>query len=94
MARRSQGQAGPALRGDARQLPALLTPGMAGRASLVITSLPCGPSVHGQVKAEQRPGQAGGARTYDNRYSQDPANLAHQLLAGFTMYVSVYPRGT
>jgi modification methylase len=76
------------IRGDARQLPALLPPGTAGRAALVVTSPPYGPSVHGQVKAEQRHGQAGGVRKYDNRYGQDPANLAHQgldeLLAGFT----------
>ena len=75
-------------RNDARQLAALLPPGMAGRAALVVTSPPYGPSVHGQVKAEQRHGQDGGVRKYDNRYSQDPANLAHQgldeLLAGFT----------
>ncbi len=76
------------IRGDARQLPALLPPGAAGRAALVVTSPPYGPSVHGQVKAEQRRGAQGGVRKYDNRYSQDPANLAHQgldeLLAGFT----------
>src|SRR6266498_2849148 len=42
--------------GDARQLPALLPPGMAGRAALVVTSPPYGPSVHGQVRAEQRHG--------------------------------------
>jgi modification methylase len=87
---RRQGAAGTAevIRGDARQLAALLPPGMAGRAALVVTSPPYGPSVHGQVKAEQRHGQDGGVRKYDNRYSQDPANLAHQgldeLLAGFT----------
>ncbi len=44
--------------------------------------------MHGQVKAEQRRGAEGGVRKYDNRYSQDPSNLAHQgldeLLAGFT----------
>src|SRR6266851_4803860 len=40
--------------GDARQLPALLPAGMAGRAALVVTSPPYGPSVHGQVRAEQR----------------------------------------
>ena len=87
---RRNGAAGTAevIRGDARQLAALLPPGMAGRAALVVTSPPYGPSVHGQVKAEQRHGQDGGVRKYDNRYSQDPANLAHQgldeLLAGFT----------
>jgi len=87
---RRNGAAGTAevIRGDARQLPALLPPGMAGRAALVVTSPPYGPSVHGQVKAEQRHGQHGGVRKYDNRYGQDPANLACQgldeLLAGFT----------
>ena len=75
------------IRGDARQLPALLPPGMAGRAALVVTSPPYGPSVHGQVRAEQRHG-GGGVEKYDNRYSHDPANLAHHglddMLAGFT----------
>ena len=42
------------IRGDARQLPAVLPPGTAGRAALVVTSPPYGPSVHGQVRAEQR----------------------------------------
>jgi len=75
------------IRGDARQLPALLPTGVAGRAALVVTSPPYGPSVHGQVRAEQRHG-GGGVEKYDNRYSHDPANLAHHglddLLAGFT----------
>jgi len=66
---------------------ARLLPGMAGRATLVVTSPPYGPSVHGQVRAEQRHG-GGGVEKYDNRYSRDPANLAHHglddLLAGFT----------
>jgi tRNA G10 N-methylase Trm11 len=79
---------GEVIRGDARQLPALLPPGMAGRAALVVTSPPYGTSVHGQVKAEQRRGQGGGVHKFDNRYGHDPANLAHQglddLLAGFT----------
>ena len=73
------------IRGDARQLPALLPPGMAGRAALVVTSPPYGPSLHGQVRAEQRHG-GGGVEKYGNRYSRDPANLAHHglddLLAG------------
>ena len=87
---RRHGAAGTAqvIRGDARQFPALLPPGMAGRAALVVTSPPYGPSVHGQVKAEQRRGQGGGVHKFDNRYGHDPANLAHQgldeLLAGFT----------
>ena len=60
---RRQGATGTAevIRGDARQLPALVPPGTAGRAALVITSPPYGPSVHGQVKAEQRHGEAAGS---------------------------------
>ena len=91
---RRQGATGTAevIRGDARLLPGLLPPGTAGRAALVVTSPPYGPSVHGQVKAEQRRGAEGGVRKYDNRYGQDPANLAHQgldeLLAGFTAILS------
>ena len=91
-ARRS-GAAGTAqvIRGDARQLPALLPPGAAGRVALVVTSPPYGPSVHGQVRAEQRSG-GGGVEKYDNRYSHDPANLAHhgldEMLAGFTQILA------
>ena len=86
---RRNGAAGQAevIRGDARQLPALLPPGIAGRVALVVTSPPYGRSVHGQVRAEQRTG-GGGVEKYDNRYSDDPANLAchglDDLLAGFT----------
>lgn len=76
--------------GDARQLPALLPPGMAGRAALVVTSPPYGPSVHGQVRAERHGG--GGVEKYDNRYSHDPGNLAHRglddLLAGFSQILA------
>ena len=80
------------IRGDARLLPGLLPEGTAGRAALVVTSPPYGPSVHGQVVAEQRRGTEGGVRKYDNRYGHDPANLASQgldeLLAGFTEILS------
>ena len=79
------------IRGDARQLPALLPPGAAGRVALAVTSPPYGPSVHGQVRAEQRSG-GGGVEKYDNRYSHDPANLAHHglddMLAGFTQILA------
>ena len=79
------------IRGDARQLPALLPAGMAGRVALVVTSPPYGRSVHGQVRAEQRAG-GGGVEKYDNRYSDDPANLASHglddLLAGFTQILT------
>jgi hypothetical protein len=73
--------------GDARQLASLVPPGTAGRVALVVTSPPYGPSVHGQVRAGHRHGGSQVAK-YDNRYSHDPANLAHHglddLLAGFT----------
>ena len=90
---RRQGASGEAevIRGDARQLPALLPPGIAGRVALVVTSPPYGRSVHGQVRAEQRAG-GGGVEKYDNRYSDDPANLAFHglddLLAGFTQILT------
>ena len=77
------------IRGDARQLPALLPAGTAGRVALVVTSPPYGRTVHGQVRAEKRAG-GGGVHKYDNRYSDDPANLAchglDDLLAGFTQH--------
>jgi modification methylase len=85
---RRQGTAGRArvTCGDARRLPALL-PGCAGKAALVVTSPPYGRSVHGQVHATPK-AAGGGVRKYDNRYSDDPANLASrgldELLAGFT----------
>jgi hypothetical protein len=40
--------------------------------ALVVTSPPYGPSIHGHVRA--RPD---GVAKYNNRYSADPANLAH-----------------
>jgi modification methylase len=91
---RRDGAAGTAevIRGDARQLASLLPVGTAGKAALVVTSPPYGPSVHGQVIAEQRQGQAGGVRKYDNRYGDDPANLASrgldELLEGFTQIMA------
>ena len=51
---------------------------MRGLVALVLTSPPYGPSLHGQVTA--RPGQ--GIAKSHNRYSTDPANLAHVGLAG------------
>jgi hypothetical protein len=48
-----------------------------GRVALVVTSPPYGPSIHGHVRA--RPG---GVAKYNNRYSADPANLAHTGPAG------------
>ena len=64
--------------GDARHLPGVVDPAIRGLVALVLTSPPYGPSLHGRVTA--RPGQ-GIAKSYD-RYSTDPANLAHVGLAG------------
>ena len=59
--------------GDARHLAGVVDPAVRGLVALVLTSPPYGPSLHGQVTA--RPGQ-GIAKAHD-RYSTDPANLAH-----------------
>jgi hypothetical protein len=91
---RQHGAAGNAevIRGDARQLAALLPPGAAGQAALILTSPPYGPSIHGQVQAEARAGDRGGVRKYDNSYGTDPANLARRrlddLLAGITQILA------
>jgi modification methylase len=57
--------------GDARQLPRLVDPNLAGRVTLVLTSPSYGRSLHGQVTA--RPGR--GVAKFDDTYSADPANL-------------------
>jgi modification methylase len=57
--------------GDARELPNLIDPNLAGQLALVLTSPPYGRSVHGQVTA--RPGH--GVAKFDDTYSADPANL-------------------
>jgi len=73
------------LHGDARQLATLLSPEAIGRAALVVTSPPYGPSTHGQVSVI--PG--GGVQKYHHLYGNllDRGNLAnighHRLLAGF-----------
>ena len=64
--------------GDARHLPAVLDPAAVGLVGLVLTSPPYGGSLHGRVTA--RPG-TGIAKSH-NRYSTDPANLAHVGLTG------------
>jgi modification methylase len=57
--------------GDARQLPTLVDPDLAGQVTLVLTSPPYGRSLHGQVTA--RPGR--GVAKFDDAYSTDPINL-------------------
>ena len=59
--------------GDARHLAAVVDPAVVGLVGLVVTSPPYGASLHGRVTA--RPGQ--GIAKSHNRYSTDPANLAH-----------------
>jgi len=75
------------IRGDARQLTRLVPARLHGQAALVVTSPPYGASVHGQVRADH-----GGVVKFDNRYSRDPANLAHhgldRLLDGITQILA------
>jgi modification methylase len=70
---RRQGATGTAtvITGDARHLPHLFDPDLAGRVALVLTSSPYGRSLHGQVSAH--PGR--GVAKFDDAYSADPANL-------------------
>ncbi|WP_263249603.1 DNA methyltransferase [Saccharopolyspora rosea] len=72
--------------GDARQLLTLLPADCRGQVSLVVTSPPYGPSVHGQVITTPKKT----VQKFHHRYGNtlDRANLAnighHRLLAGFT----------
>lgn len=83
---RSQGGTGHAevVTGDARSLETTVDPAVRGLVALVVTSPPYGSSLHGQV----RPRAGYGVEKSHDRYSNDPANLAHQsvehLLGGFT----------
>ena len=65
---------GEVITGDALHLSELVAPAIRGQVALVLTSPPYGASVHGQAKPQ--PG-AGVLKAHD-RYSTDPANLAHQ----------------
>jgi modification methylase len=77
---RSQGATGhgEVICGDGRSLDSLIDPAVRGLVALVLTSPPYGPSLHGRVTAT--PGH--GVRKEHDRYSTDPANLAHVGLAG------------
>lgn len=77
---RSQGAAGHGeiICGDGRSLAGLVDPAVHGLVALVLTSPPYGPSLHGRVTAT--PGR--GVRKEHDRYSTDPANLAHVGLGG------------
>ncbi|MGH7904852.1 MAG: TRM11 family SAM-dependent methyltransferase [Candidatus Dormibacteraceae bacterium] len=77
---RSQGASGhgEVVCGDARHLCAVVDPAAVGLVALVLTSPPYGASLHGRVRV--RPGE--GIVKSHNRYSADPANLAHVGIAG------------
>ena len=70
---------GAVIRGDATRLLSLVPSALAGRVTLVVTSPPYGPTVHGLV----RPG-ADGVAKYDNAYNDgtDRGNLAYRDLTG------------
>ncbi|WP_353941162.1 DNA methyltransferase [Streptomyces sp. HUAS MG91] len=79
--------AGQVYRGDARHLTNLIPTAFHGQVSLVLTSPPYGPSVHGQVRSTRETGERGVVKKH-YRYSHDRHNLAHvrvdQLLDAFT----------
>ena len=69
---------GEVVRGDGRHVAGLIDPAVRGLVALVLTSPPYGPSLHGRVKPI--PGE--GVRKSHDRYSRDPANLAHVGIDG------------
>jgi len=75
--------------GDGRCLASLVDPTARGLVALVLTSPPYGPSLHGRVTTT--PG--GGVRKEHDRYSKDPANLAHVGLAGLLDAMGTLLRG-
>jgi hypothetical protein len=88
---RSQGATGhgEVVCGDARHLPGVVDPAVRGLVALVLTSPPYGPSLHGRVSAV--PGH--GVRKTHDRYSTDPANLAHVGLAALLDAMRTILRG-
>ncbi|MFC5832563.1 TRM11 family SAM-dependent methyltransferase [Nonomuraea insulae] len=76
---------GRVMAGDSRHIARLL-PDLAGRAALVLTSPPYGAATHGHIRSTRDTGEPG-VRKWNQRYSHDRANLAHQqlphLLEGF-----------
>ncbi|MFI6392225.1 TRM11 family SAM-dependent methyltransferase [Nonomuraea sp. NPDC050540] len=69
---------GRVVAGDARNIACLL-PDLAGRAALVLTSPPYGAYTHGHIRSTRDSGQPG-VRKWNQYYSADRGNLAHQLL--------------
>ena len=76
-----------AICGDARRIEHLLGSGVRGKAALVLTSPPYGPTTHGHVHVS-RDSRQSGIHKANHRYGQDPGNLAHgsveDLMDGFT----------
>jgi modification methylase len=64
---------GEVVTGDARHVVGVVDASVRGLVALVVTSPPYGASLHGQVRV--RPGK--GLEKSHDRYSKDPANLAH-----------------
>ncbi|VVJ21544.1 Uncharacterised protein [Amycolatopsis camponoti] len=88
---------GQVVRGDARQLNALLPEQYVGQVALVVTSPPYGPSVHGLVNTDREAGvDKVSKRHYRYGSALDRGNLAnvghHRLLAGFTRILTACAR--
>ncbi|SHF03545.1 DNA methylase [Ferrithrix thermotolerans DSM 19514] len=87
----SQGASGhgEVICGDRRSLASLIDPVVRSLVALVLTSPPHGPPLHGRVNA----GPGHGVRKTHDRYSTDPANLAHIGLAGLVNAMRTLLRG-
>ncbi|MFI6816140.1 TRM11 family SAM-dependent methyltransferase [Nonomuraea sp. NPDC050328] len=76
---------GRVVAGDSRNIARLL-PDLLGQATLVLTSPPYGAYTHGHIRSTRDTGEPG-VRKWNQHYSQDRGNLAHQqlpvLLEGF-----------
>jgi DNA modification methylase len=81
---------GTVLAGDARGIARLL-PDLVGQAALVLTSPPYGSATHGHIRSTRDTGEPG-IHKWNQRYSRDRANLAHQslpvLLDGFAQILT------
>ena len=73
---------GSIIRGDATRLSALLPAALQGQVSLVVTSPPYGPTVHGSVRPEAGAGIHKSNSAYND--GTDKGNLAYRDLAGLT----------
>ena len=80
-----------AIHGDARHIERLVGRDVQGKAALVLTSPPYGPTTHGHVRVSRDSGQPGVWKV-NNRYGQDTGNLAYgsveDLMDGFAEILS------